>query len=315
RIPHPDIKFLGPAVGILKTLGFIWRRRHEFELIHIHGVGFTAAAIALASQFTGHKVVVHLTGSETYRYIYKSRWRRVLVWKALHRVDCFVAISSEIKNFLLHNWIPEAKIAAIPYGLELSENFHPGKMARGLGSAAKQKVAIFVGRLVIEKAPEDLLRAWQLVCQQRDDCELWILGDGVLKEKLIALAHQFNLETRVKFFGQTQDVFRYLRQADLFVMSSISEGLSNALLEAMSAGLPVVMTSVGGAVDVIRHEENGLLVPPRDFQSLATAMLRLFDNPALAEKLGKAAKATVREKYSIEIVAKQHVELYTNLIA
>jgi glycosyltransferase involved in cell wall biosynthesis len=89
--------------------------------------------------------------------------------------------------------------------------------------------------------------------------------------------------------------------------------VDNVLLEAMAVGLPVVVMAVGGAVDIIRDEENGLLVPPRDPQRLAAALLRLFDNPALAAKLGQAARATICDKYSIETVTKQHLALYNRL--
>lgn len=307
RIPHPNIKFLGAALGIFKTLQFIWRHRRKFAVIHIHGVGLTAAAIMLMSQFTGQKIVTHLTGSENFRYTFQSRWRRALIATALQRVHCFIAISSEIKKFLLSRGITSDKLRAIPYGLEIP------KIAGAAKINGQRQIAIFVGRLVIEKALDDLFHAWQLICRQRDDCDLWILGDGVLRENLIALAQQLGIAAHVKFWGKVENVFDYLNQAHLFVMSSVSEGLSNALLEAMSIGLPVVATAVSGAVDVIQHEHNGLLVPPSDVQSLAAAVLRLFGNPALAKQLGHAARATVEEKFSIETVAQQHVELYMRL--
>jgi glycosyltransferase involved in cell wall biosynthesis len=113
--------------------------------------------------------------------------------------------------------------------------------------------------------------------------------------------------------GWVDDVLVYLQAADLFVLPSRAEGLSNALLEAMAAGLPVVATRVGGTADVIISGENGLLVPPEDASALAEALTSLFQNTARKEELGCAARRTVETRYAISSVAACYLELYQRL--
>jgi glycosyltransferase involved in cell wall biosynthesis len=122
-----------------------------------------------------------------------------------------------------------------------------------------------------------------------------------------------NLSSQVHLPGQVKNVAEYLQAADLFVLPSRAEGLSNALLEAMAVGLPIVATAVGGTSDAISHGGNGLLILPEDQVALSEAIISLLQDSALRERLGYAARCTVETEYTISSVAARYLELYQTL--
>ncbi|MBN2009913.1 glycosyltransferase family 4 protein [candidate division KSB1 bacterium] len=312
RVPHPGMRIIGEFVGIFNTLWFIIRNLKNIRLLHIHGVGSTAAMIAILGTIFNFNVFVHLPGCETYSHNYKNYLRRLFVWNSIKLATCFIAISSEIENFLLDLKIPKEKIVRIPYGVVSPENIQRIEKSNGTNYS---KIAVFVGRLVpVHKGLETLLPAWKHVCERRDDCQLWIVGDGYFRQELESLARNLDISSRIKFWGMIEDVFPYLKTADLFVMASNYEGLPIALLEAMSIGSTIAVTAVSGALDIIEHERNGLLVPPQKPEALADAIETVFDNPDLAHRMGKAAEETIARNFSMETITKKHLDVYSSYI-
>ena len=131
---------------------------------------------------------------------------------------------------------------------------------------------------------------------------------------LEAMAHELAIDQSVEFLGQVADPFPLLLQSDVFVLPSKSEGISNALLEAMMLGLPCVVTNIAGNGDVISHKENGLLVSPNNEDDLSAALVQLGTSQVLREKLGRAARLTVEKKYALDSVANQYMTLYADLL-
>mgnify|MGYP002625335207 FL=1 len=128
------------------------------------------------------------------------------------------------------------------------------------------------------------------------------------------LANQLGITQQVTFHGQTDEVLLHLQQADLFVLPSRAEGISNALLEAMSCGLPVVVSAIPGNLDVIDYGYNGLHFPVGNTGALAHCLQRLLDQPDLREQLGRQARQTVEYRFSLNSVADQYIALYRNLL-
>jgi glycosyltransferase involved in cell wall biosynthesis len=118
----------------------------------------------------------------------------------------------------------------------------------------------------------------------------------------------------VQFTGQVDDTIPYLQAADLFVLPSATEGLSNAMLEALSTGLPVLATSVGGTPDVILHDVNGYLIPPDDLEALKSGLLALLADESLRARLGREARQSIRQKFSLDSIAMQLTTLYHRLL-
>jgi glycosyltransferase involved in cell wall biosynthesis len=169
---------------------------------------------------------------------------------------------------------------------------------------------INVARHSPEKDLTTLLDAVAIARQARPDLHLWLLGEGVLTRNLMEHAASLDLGRHVTFFGERTDVGDWLSRADLFVMSSVSEGLPVSLLEAMEAGLPQVVTSVGGMAEVVGMSGGGTLVPPRDPRALAASMVALADNPRRLAELGARSRACYRQHFSPERMNAEYLDLY-----
>jgi glycosyltransferase involved in cell wall biosynthesis len=177
---------------------------------------------------------------------------------------------------------------------------------RELGLGPDDRAVISVGRLSREKDYATLLRALAALPGPR----LFLVGHGPARGELEALAAELGLGQRVAFLGERNDVPRLLAACDLFALSSLTEGISMALLEAMAGGLPVAATAVGGTPELVIPGETGLLAPPGDPAALAQAMGALLGDVERAKALGAAGATRVAERFSLEAMAKAYAELY-----
>ncbi len=170
-----------------------------------------------------------------------------------------------------------------------------------------------VGRMVEEKDHTTLLKAFSIVQKQIPAARLHLVGDGPLRGKMQKLSSMLGLEQNIIFYGSSSTVREHMQAAKMFVLSSISEGTPNVLLEAMASGLPIVATAVAGIPDMVEHEKQGLLVPPRRPEELAKAMVQILSDDSLAQSMGRVGRAHVCTNYSLEKVARAHEAVYTNL--
>jgi glycosyltransferase involved in cell wall biosynthesis len=209
--------------------------------------------------------------------------------------------------------VPASKLELIPNAVD-TEQFAPSKEARetqrqalGIGN---EFVWLAVGRLVEQKDYFTLLRAIQRL--EGRDWVLLIAGDGPLSIDLRAEAARLNLGARVRFLGARENIEALYNAADALVMSSIFEGLSVALLEAASAGLPCIVTDVGGNAEVVVHGVTGYVVPPADPSAFAAAMQKLQDLPAETRRtFGHAARDYCLDNFCFDTIADQWIELYS----
>jgi len=170
-----------------------------------------------------------------------------------------------------------------------------------------------VARLHPQKDHDCLLRAIAAVVDELPTVRVLLVGDGALKDQLVGRITTLGLGTQVKLLGERRDVAAILALSDLFVLSSRWEGMPNAILEAMAAGLPVLATRVDGTVDVVRDGETGVLVPPGDDRALAAALLALGRDPARRRALGAAGRRRIDEAYSIDRFVDGFERLYLSL--
>ena len=170
-------------------------------------------------------------------------------------------------------------------------------------------------RLNQMKGVDYFLEAAAKVARQRPDVRFLIAGDGAHKRELEYRAAEVGLRDRTIFAGFRCDVPALLAEASLSVLPSLSEGLSNSLLESMAAGVPAIAARVGGNPEVIDDEVTGLLVPPRDPAALAGAMERLLEDQQLARRFGEAGRRRVEENFSVERSVREIERLYGRLVA
>jgi glycosyltransferase involved in cell wall biosynthesis len=179
----------------------------------------------------------------------------------------------------------------------------------------KQFVWLAVGRLEAPKDYPTLIRAFARVSAAREDTLLWIVGDGPLRGQLEALSREMGLQLGVRFWGLRGDVSNLMNAADAFVMSSSWEGLPNALIEAQACGLPAVVTDVGGNAEIVVKEETGFIVPPKNPDALAEAMLRLMALPVeMRQQMGRLARQRAQENFCLERIISQWEDIYNELI-
>ena len=175
-------------------------------------------------------------------------------------------------------------------------------------------VLIFVGSLTTEKRLDRLLRLTQKVRSQIPQLHLWLIGAGSLESTVRQQVDNLRIADSVRFLGTQASVANYLNAADLFVLTSDTEGIPAVILEAGLLGLPVIATRVGGIPECVLDEETGLLVDRQDEQRLADAVCALLRNPARRRELGKKAKNWIRVNFAINKIATEYVDFYKSIL-
>ena len=177
-----------------------------------------------------------------------------------------------------------------------------------------QPLVVSVARLSYEKGIDTLIDAAGIVHQASPEARFVVVGNGPDEAELQRRIDARNVRGIIQLVGFMDDVWPALLAADVFCMPSKSEGMPNALLEAMTASRPIVATEVGGIPEVIEHETNGLLAPPAEPRRLADAIQRLITDPAAAERLGIEARKTVENRFLARDVAARYADLYDRLL-
>lgn len=279
---------------------FNYFRRHRPRAVHVHHMGLLINVLP-AAYLSGCKNVVVTEHSMLY-LLRHPRLRRLLPLLA-SGVAKVVCVSERLRDFLIGQRVSPAKATTIYNGID-TVKFSPKDGARSgiltIGS---------VGRLVEEKDYENLLHALALLKGNGLRFESYIVGEGPLSGELRELKEKLDLSAHVHFLGGREDIPELLRSFDIYVLSSKSEGLPIALLEAMAIGLPIVATDVGGVGEVIRHDGNGLLVESGDPRALAEAIERLAGDRVLRARLGEAALSDARARYSIAATVEQYTRV------
>ena len=169
---------------------------------------------------------------------------------------------------------------------------------------------VFVGRLAAVKNLQTLIRAVSIAVKQLPELDFWIVGDGAVRGELEALAAELGVAEHVRFWGERLDTAQFFSAADAFVMSSVSEGLPMSLLQAMSIGVPGIVTDVGGMAEVVRLSGAGLLAPVGDAAGMAEAIVKLAGDPALRAEFSDRAKKSYAAEFTLERMDAAYVDLY-----
>jgi glycosyltransferase involved in cell wall biosynthesis len=233
--------------------------------------------------------------------------------------DAVIVVSQAGREALLSRGFPADRVSVVPPGrdldafLRVADGAVPPATIPGVPPNAR--VVLTVGRLVPLKGLGDLIDAWKLVTLKTSDAYLVIAGNGELEADLRARAASLGLEQRVIFTGFRTDIPALLARAELFVLSSLWEGLPMAAVEAMAAGRPVVATATGGTAEVVEHGHTGLLVPPRHPHHLAEAIRHVLHDGSLACRLAAEGKQQVRERYTRTALIAATCHVYRKAIA
>ena len=235
-----------------------------------------------------------------------------LLWRLTSRV---AAVSEDARRALLrHNRIRADKVRVVLNGTDVEAFGTPSRgrdaTRANLGIASSDYVFGVVARLAPEKDHATLLDAFHRVVTSGHRARLLVIGGGPLEGSLAQRSAQLGIADHVHFLGFRRDIPDLLAALDAFVLSSTMEGVSLTLLEAMSAGLPVVATRVGGNPEVVLEGETGLLVPAGDPLALADAMVQLYGDRARAAAFGRSGRDRARRQFDIERMVDAYVGLY-----
>jgi len=306
-----DLVPLAPKTELDLTAA--WRlsrllRQLKPDVIHAHdphGVAMAALALSMSTQIVkpplvaSRRVDFHLRGNSL------SRWK-------YRQVDCFICASEAIRQMLVGDGVAESRAVTVHEGIDIErvERADPANLHGEFWLPHHAPIVGNVAALVPHKGQRHLIDAAKAVVLQMPDTRFIIAGEGELRPALERQIRDHHLEKHVLLAGFRPDVLSLHKAFDIFVMSSLTEGLGTSLLDAMAAGKPIVATRAGGIPEVVGDEETGVLVPPRDHDAMAEAIVRLLKDDTLRRKMGDAGRARARSLFSAERMVQNTLNVY-----
>ena len=303
----------------MEKLVAILNQEVEFDVIHIHD--WLTAPVGIASKYYLNKPLVSTVHSiEIGRaqglhspdslLIDGLEWW--MTYESKRVISCSSSMKWELEN---HFHLPSEKITVIPNAVDISKyekQIDREAVKRRYGMEPYERVVLFVGRLVPQKGVEYLIRAIPLILQQHGNVKFVIAGDGWSKDYLEDLARSVGFIDKIRFLGFISDseLTELTMSADVLVVPSVYEPFGIVALEGMAAGVPVVAANVGGLSEIIEHDRTGVLVYPKNFESIAWGVNRVLSDPGYSNWLVQNAKRKVQEAYSWEAVAQRTIEVY-----
>jgi glycosyltransferase involved in cell wall biosynthesis len=318
--PRTDSRALNQITNFLRT--------HQYDIVHTHSA--KAGTLGrIAARRAKVPIIIHTFHSfgwqvarmshthlpQAYLSIIK-KWFYILIERyAASLSDGLITVSELNKQEAINlNIAPSEKFTTIYSGIDLNRfkvNADRMDICCGLGLSPNQPIIGMIGRLSPQKAPLDGVAAARMVLQQKPNVQFVMVGDGPLASEVRrAIAD----EPRIKVFGYRDDVPEILSVLDVFVLSSLWEGLGRSLTEAMIMGVPVAATAVDGVPELVTHQQTGLLSPPGDPAHIANNIIRLLDHPEEAQRMQKSARDRVIPTFSAERMVGQIEALYERLL-
>lgn len=298
-----------------RTLQQQWRfaaylRKHRIQVLHTYGFYPNLFAIP-AAKLAGVPVkIAAIRDMGAYMGPVHTRLQRAICGMA----DCVLVNAEAVQRWLVGQGYSSEKIRVIRNGIVFKPAERPSALRQEFGLPANTRLIAAICRLNPEKGVDYFVEAAAVVSGRHDDARFLVVGDGSEKKALEKQAERLGIERKVIFTGFRTDTPQILPELSISVLPSLTEGLSNTLLESMAAGVPVVATNVGGNPEIVVDGKTGMLVPARHSASMARAMCELLENPQLAETMGRAGKQRVADHFSVDQTVRQTEDLYADLL-
>jgi glycosyltransferase involved in cell wall biosynthesis len=315
------------AVGTVTFARVFLRERHRWSIVHLHGFSQKSILLMALARLTGSRVAIKLTSIGHDDPLSMKR-RGSIAYGWYSRSDMFFAVSPRFVRSYEAAGLPTRRLRLIPNGVDCSR-FRPplagerDTLRRALSLPEQGPLVLFVGFFSREKRPDLLSRAWSRAAADAGGSSLVFVGatrssyyevDRDLADDIRREAGRLGLEDRLRFVERTDEIERFYRAADVFVLSSVREGSPNALLEAMASGAACVATRLEGVTDaIVEHGRNGLLVPPDDETALADALRQVLKDSSLRSRLSAEARRTIESRYALPETAGQYLDAYRSL--
>ncbi len=241
-----------------------------------------------------------------------NRWQRVAEQLTWRLADHVTAVSDRVAQFLVRHGVARARLTVIPNAVEPPQPpVDRAACRRALGTGERDEVLLFAGRLTHQKGLDVLLRSLPLLLDERPDIVLWVAGRGN-RASYERLAGALGVADAVRWLGFRNDLASLMQAADLLVLPSRWEGQPNVVLEALACGLPVVVTAVEGARELVERFGGGVLVPPESPHELASAIARALDDCALRDRAAEGGRRYMAS-WDVQAEVTAYVQLYERL--
>ena len=301
--------------GILKIFLFI--KRNKIQLIHSHGFKPNIYLGLIPKKILKINVISTIHG-----WAKKYADRKLAVYEMLNcffikRFSKCIAVSEGVRQDMLKKGIPSNKIIIIYNGINLntaSKLLKQKEIKKELNIPNDDFVVGTAGRLVKEKGMEIFIKGAAKFLWYNPDAVFLIAGDGPLYSNLKNEAKGLNIDSKLLFVGFVDKIYEYLLILDVFVLSSLTEGLPMILLEAMNAGCPVICSRVGGIPEVINNNINGFLIDSNNPDALSEKLILLYNNPSLKNNIAIKGQEYIKKMFSANKMADEYVKLYDKLI-
>ena len=318
---------------------YLMKLRNEYDIIFVPGFNALGIPASLAAKIFGKKCVflapnpgelseerslLALKKTSLFLSILFIKLVLPLKKRFLLRADRFIAITKELEEDFLSNKVESEKIVRIPNGVDVNI-YHPVsledklKIRQKLSIPVDKIIVMFVGRLVKWKGVPLLVKAWPMVIRDCPEAHLYIVGPGNAnmdgcEDELKEIISSLGISKSVTFTGGVNNGPEYFNAADIFTSPAEYEAFGITVIEAMSSGLPVVVTSVGGMKETVRNNEHGLSIPVNDLECLHTSLVTLIRDISLRQKMGAASRVWVEQKFSLDAIAEKYLHLFRSLI-
>src|SRR5215475_220091 len=283
-------------------------KRLKPDVIHAHdahGVAMASLALSLGAKDLEPPLVVSRRVDFHLRHNSFSRWKH-------RQVDCFIAASEAIRQMLVADGVPEERTVTVHEGIDVEH-------VRAVPAVDVHQAFFLphgapvvgnIAALVPHKGQRHLIEAAHLAVQKLPDLRVIILGEGELREALERLIKEYHLEKHVLMPGFRTDVLGCLKRFDLFVMSSVTEGLGTSLLDAMACSRAIVATTAGGIPEVVDDGITGILVEPRDHHGLAAAIVKMIKDEQGRRQMAAAGFERVSARFTVERMVAETAKVY-----
>jgi len=323
RLGVPGFGKLATILFTLHVFLFCVSQRKTFDLMHSHGAIKMGALCNVLSWILRKKTVAKIATAGHFDKLSANCAGRIIL-TLFKKSDAIIAMTEEINNELSDNKVTPSKIIHITNGVNC-ERFFPATLSEKnnlrehFGLLPYHVILIFTGRLVKRKGLEFIIDSWPTIQKRSPNASLLILGNGKAQPDSV----EESLKKKVKekkmknifFVGESDKPEHYLQASDIFIFPSRLEGFPNAVMEAMSSGLAVLSSDIGGVQKLIEHKKTGLKFALDNMEEYQKYCLSLIESECLRKQLGSEARHQMQQQYSFQSIGKAYIELYNRLLS
>jgi len=313
RINYPQIKVLGAIILLIRFAWFLFKRRNDFDVIHVHITRLLASVAVAVRPLTGIPVIAKISGYFEFKGGVLDpeavNPANVLLKRTLRKIDYVQTISVQTREKLLEAGFRDEQILFIPNGVDTAEAI---KITDAPREANDALVFGYCGRLREVKGVHILIDAFEafLATQPQGSVKLRIAGDGTLFEELTQRVVDSGLNDSIEFLGNVDNTLEFYKSLDVYVQPSFAEGLPNAVIEAMVSKLPILATNIGGNSDLVTHGQEGWLFEAGEAQELVALMQHCVKERDTLAQVGLVGRKRIIDHYDIDAVTDNLLDVY-----